>query len=225
MQLRDFVCLATFILLVLPIQAIAEPAAPTLTYSVNGFTVTASWTGIPGASEYKLSYAPNPYTGPDSISSLNVGDQTSFSATLWEGADFFIAVQAGDGQDFSEYSNVKSFSIASTIVNLSGNWAMTQTAGPNNCGLPIGKIDNYTIVAVHKDNSVSAQTPYATYSGNVTGNTATLSGSFQLDQAVQTDTLSLAILPDANKVSGSVSTTVTAAGFSCSATSSITGTR
>lgn len=90
---------------------------------------------MPGATKYKLSYAPIPYTGPESIASLDVGNVTTFSANLWEGAGFYVAVQTGDDTGFSEYSNI---TIASASVNLNGNWTTTQTWGPNNCGYLVG---------------------------------------------------------------------------------------
>ncbi len=64
------------------------PAAPTLTVTTAGTTVTASWSTIASATGYTLSYAPYPYTGPDSIVSADMGTQTGISVTLWEGAGF-----------------------------------------------------------------------------------------------------------------------------------------
>jgi len=122
MKLRLVIFPATLsVLLGSSVQLIAAPSAPTLTHSISGLTVTTSWTNVPGATEYKLSYAPIPYTGPESIASLNVGGVTSFTANLWEGAAFYIAVQAGDGNEFSEYSNIDNFSLVPSSANLSGN--------------------------------------------------------------------------------------------------------
>lgn len=115
MKSRIISYLIALVLFGFSMQALAEPIAPKLIFSINGLTVTAAWTKVPGATEYKLSYAPFPYTGPESIGSFDVGGQTSFSATLWEGAAFYIAVQAGNEQGFSEYSNIKNFTI-STIA-------------------------------------------------------------------------------------------------------------
>ncbi len=89
----------------------ASPIPPTLTNAINGLSVTVSWTNVLGATKYKLSYAPIPYTGPESIASLDVGNITSFSANLWEGAGFYVAVQAGDDTGFSEYSNISNITI------------------------------------------------------------------------------------------------------------------
>jgi len=112
MKSRFITYLTALVLFGFSMQAFAVPTAPTLIYSINGLTVTAAWTDVPGATGYKLSYAPFPYTGPESIGSIDVGGETSFSATLREGAAFYIAVQAGNEQGFSEYSNIKNFTIS-----------------------------------------------------------------------------------------------------------------
>ena len=82
---------------------------PTLTVMTAGTTVTASWSTIAGATGYTLSYALYPYTGPDSIVSVEMGSQTSISAGLSKGAAFYVAVQAYDSAGSSGYSNIKYF--------------------------------------------------------------------------------------------------------------------
>jgi len=225
MQLRTFAYLVTLISFVFSMQVVAAPTAPTLTYSINGLTVTASWTSVPGASEYLLSYAPVPYTGPDSIASLNVGNQTSFSATLWEGAAFYIAIQAGDEQGFSEYSNIENFTIPQSIADVSGNWSMIETLGPNNCGEAPGFKDNYIAAVNQTGTSLTVQTPDGPLNGNLIGNTLSLTGIFHEDGFIADYTTNLSILSDGNQVSGSASWIITFGDFSCSGTSSITGSR
>jgi len=184
MKLIIVTYLTALVLTSLSIQAVAAPSAPTLTHSINGLTVTTSWSSVPGAIEYTLSYAPIPYTGPESIASLSVGGQTSFSATLWEGAAFFIAVQAGDGLGFSEYSNIDSFTITTSSVNLTGNWAISETQGPNNCGENPNFKWDYTITINQIGLSITASSNSCTScgsgglditAGNIVGNTVTLS--------------------------------------------------
>jgi len=85
--------------------------APTLTVSTAGTTLSLSWTSVAGATGYTLSYAPDPYTGPDTIETFPLGNQTSWSATLWDGAAYFVAVQAYDDAGSSEYSNIEYFVI------------------------------------------------------------------------------------------------------------------
>ena len=89
----------------------SAPTAPTLTVTTSGTTVTASWTTIAGAIGYTLLYAPYPYTGPDSIVSVDMGIQTGISVNLWEGAAFYVAVQAYNSAGNSNYSNIELFLI------------------------------------------------------------------------------------------------------------------
>jgi len=91
------------------IRASNTPAAPTLTVTTSVTTVTASWTTVAGATGYILYYAPYPFTGLDSIGSGDVGNNTSFSATLWPGAAFFVAIKAYNSAGSSDYSNIELF--------------------------------------------------------------------------------------------------------------------
>ena len=84
---------------------------PTLTVTTSGTTVSLSWTSVAGATGYTLYYAPYPYTGPDSIENIPMGTQTSISASLWEGAAFYVAVQAYVSGKSSGYSNIEYFII------------------------------------------------------------------------------------------------------------------
>jgi len=208
MKIRFVTLLATlFVLLGSSVQLTAAPSAPTLTHSISGLTVTTSWTSVPGATEYKLSYAPIPYTGPESIASLNVGGITSFTANLWEGAAFYIAVQAGNGNEFSEYSNIDNITIAASAENLSGNWRITETWGPNNCDYPVGTQYDYYVTFTQSGNSITADRSSDLLSGNLVGNTATLTSSYVDDTEedeyyAEIDTMKLTILPG-NKISGS----------------------
>jgi len=92
-------------------------AAPVINVTTSGTTVSLSWTSVPGATGYTLSYAPYPYTGPDSIGNIPMGTQTSMSASLWEGAAFFVALQAYDSLETSGYSNIELFTIDSSRSN------------------------------------------------------------------------------------------------------------
>jgi len=89
--------------------AVAPPVAPTLTMSVYGTMVVASWSSVPGAVGYTLSYAPYPYTGPSSISSIDMGTQRMLLVNLWPGAAFYVAVQAYNSAGSSGYSNIMYF--------------------------------------------------------------------------------------------------------------------
>jgi len=90
--------------------------APTLTVSTAGTTLSLSWTSVAGATGYTLIYAPAPYTGPDTIGSIPLGAQTSMSASLWNGAAFYVAIQAYDSSKSSGYSNIEHFIINTFAV-------------------------------------------------------------------------------------------------------------
>ncbi len=90
---------------------VTPPAAPTLTVTTAGTNVTISWNAVSGATGYTLFYAPSPYTGPETIGSVDMGTQTGISVNLWEGAAFYVAVQAHNSAGSSDYSNIEGFVI------------------------------------------------------------------------------------------------------------------
>ncbi len=114
---RYLVSFFAFLLYFVSMVANAAPVAPVLTYSINGSNITVAWTNVPDATAYKLSYAPDPYTGPESISSIDMGMQTSFSVLLWEEAAFYVAVQAGNDQGMSGFSNIENINISAPSTN------------------------------------------------------------------------------------------------------------
>jgi len=91
------------------------PTEPTLNLTTSGTTVTASWSSVMNAIGYSLFYAPYPYTGPDTIGSVDMGSQTVASFDLWRGAAFYVAAQAYNGVGNSGYSNIEYFIIGSSI--------------------------------------------------------------------------------------------------------------
>jgi hypothetical protein len=93
----------------LPAAAVPDP--PTLTLTVDGTRVTLSWGSVLNATGYTLCYAPNPYAGPDSIRSIDMGDRTGAAFDLVKGAAFFVAVRAYNSFGSSGYSNIVGFEI------------------------------------------------------------------------------------------------------------------
>lgn len=85
------------------------PAAPVLTITTSGINVSINWTTVTGVAETILSYAPYPYTGVDSIVTVDMGTQTGLSIDLWEGAAFYVTVQAYNSFGNSAYSNIELF--------------------------------------------------------------------------------------------------------------------
>jgi hypothetical protein len=90
---------------------VTPPAAPKLTVATTGLSVTISWDVVSSATGYTLFYAPHPYTGPETIRSVDMVIQTSISVNLWQGAAFYVAVQARNSAGSSGYSNIGFFSI------------------------------------------------------------------------------------------------------------------
>jgi hypothetical protein len=84
---------------------------PVLTYQTNGANLSVTWTAVPGAQGYVLSYAPYPYNGYDVIQAIDVGNVTNFGAELWDGAAYMIAVRAKNSQGDGEDSEFQHFTI------------------------------------------------------------------------------------------------------------------
>jgi len=91
--------------------AFANMQATPLSVEQNAKTVTVSWEPVEGAAGYRLYYAPYPYTGPDSIADIDMGNQTTFSLELPSGVAFYVAVTAYNELDESDFSNIESFVI------------------------------------------------------------------------------------------------------------------
>ena len=94
-----------------PVTIRASISAPTLTVTTVDTKVSFSWTSVSGATGYTLYYAP--YPGVTSIGSIDMGNQTSFSANLSEGNAFYVAIQAYNNNESSVYSNICYFILTS----------------------------------------------------------------------------------------------------------------
>ncbi|MBC8420934.1 MAG: cytochrome C [Desulfobacterales bacterium] len=90
-------------------QAISSP--PIFSVIVAGTKVTGFWSAVEGATGYLLSYAPSPYTGPDTIVTLDMGTLNTISVDLQPGAAYLAAVQARDSTGLSVYSNIEGIKI------------------------------------------------------------------------------------------------------------------
>ena len=121
-----------------PLSHRSALAAPNLMVTTSGTTISLSWTSVAAATGYTLYYAPSPYTGPDSIGSIDMGTQTGISVNLWEGAAFYVAVQAYDSVKSSGYSNIEYFIIdtPSTYTNSLGQTFVLLPAGTFTMGSP-----------------------------------------------------------------------------------------
>ena len=113
--------------------SLAAPAAPQMSYALNGLNLTIDWTTVPDATKYTLYYAVYPYHAGDTIYSMNNGNSTTFSIDLWNDAAYYIAVSAGNAQGSSGYSNIEYFIIKDHELEWEDKRAMgsarTQFAG------------------------------------------------------------------------------------------------
>lgn len=89
----------------LPVASL--PNAPTLTVSVAGTATTLFWNTVANAGGYVVYYAPAPYTGPDSITGIDVGENTWKSINFGNGASYLVAVKAYNDLGSSGYSNIE----------------------------------------------------------------------------------------------------------------------
>jgi len=94
-----------------PINKLTMPTPPILSMHKVGLQLRGGWPYEVGIEGYKLYYAPFPYTGPDSIKSVDLGDKLSFVYNLNDGDSYYIAVKAYNKTSESDFSNIELFSI------------------------------------------------------------------------------------------------------------------
>jgi hypothetical protein len=78
---------------------------------VTGSTVTLSWDPTFGANGYTIYYAP--YPDADYVGSMDVGNRTTVTFDVWQGAAFYVAVQAYNENETSDLSNIEIFVVVS----------------------------------------------------------------------------------------------------------------
>ena len=91
-------------------------STPILALSTSGTHVSASWTASVGATGYRLFYAP--YPNAEYTSVIDMGSKTGFSIDLFEGAAFYVFVQAYNSQGSSGDSHMRSFFIISHSLSI-----------------------------------------------------------------------------------------------------------
>ena len=104
--------LILLILLLVSFEIQAQLSAPSLHITTEELEVSLSWSTNDEALGYKLLYAPYPYQGGQAIETIDMGNTTSFTVDLWQGAAFYVAIQAYDiNHQNSGYSNIGFFQI------------------------------------------------------------------------------------------------------------------
>ncbi|HNP26534.1 MAG TPA: endo alpha-1,4 polygalactosaminidase [Nitrosomonas sp.] len=93
---------------------VIEP--PAVEVTKNRTAVSITWPPVLNATGYRLLYAPYPYTGADSVQSVDMGGQTALSVELWDGAAFYVAVTAYDDSASSNLSNIELFYLSAAPV-------------------------------------------------------------------------------------------------------------
>lgn len=111
-----FIILLFFLLLTNNLALAEKLEPPSIVVTQDHTKVSVAWPPVPNASSYKLFYAPFPYTGTESIHSIDIGDATFISAELWDGASFYIAVSAQNDMGSSDFSNVELFFLSAAPV-------------------------------------------------------------------------------------------------------------
>ncbi|RLA25466.1 MAG: hypothetical protein DRQ62_02500 [Gammaproteobacteria bacterium] len=105
------------------LNAQAQPAAPVLHVDSEGLQLALHWSKVDNALGYRLLYASYPYNSGDTIHSIDMSTETHFSIGLWQGAAFYVAVQAYDTQQQSSgFSNIGFFQIQDRGANYRQYW-------------------------------------------------------------------------------------------------------
>ena len=90
------------------------PPAPRLQMERSGLLIKLNWEDDHAASGYRLHYAV--YPSATNGGSLDVGKETFFSATLWNGAAFYVWLTAYNSSGESQFSNIEHFVIDNKVV-------------------------------------------------------------------------------------------------------------
>ena len=109
MKTYNKILLSVFFLLTSKFVFAEAPQPPSIVVTQDRTTVSVEWSPVSGADGYQLLYAPYPYTGPDSIETIEMSDTTFISSELWDGAAFYIAATAYNNDGSSGFSNIELF--------------------------------------------------------------------------------------------------------------------
>lgn len=90
-------------------SATAQLSTPRLAIGTDKQSLSLHWDSVVGASGYRFYFAPYPYTGPESIQSIDMGSALSVEGELPEGSSYYVAVEAYSDLAISTLSNVEYF--------------------------------------------------------------------------------------------------------------------
>lgn len=90
----------------------APPAAPFVSYAVNGLSASATWKSVGGAQGYRLYWAEYPVKVPvKTIQHTDLGEQTNFAAELNTGDMLYVTITAYNQDGESDFSNIELIAI------------------------------------------------------------------------------------------------------------------
>ena len=170
------------------------PSAPRLSVSTSGVTLSLAWPALGNADGYTLFYAPYPYQGPETIGRIDRGLQAGGTFNLFEGAAYYLAVQAYNDFGDSPYSNVEYFIIGYSL-----------SVSPGSLSISEGQTGSCTLSG--------GTGPYGAASSNTSVATVSVSGSTLYVTGVSAGSATITVW-DSGGDSGTVSVTV--AGSACS---------
>ncbi len=128
--------------------------APKLTVTIDGTKVTLSWNKVNGASYYLVHYAQYPYDNPETIKTIDVGDNINAVNELSHGCAYHVAVKACDVSGFncSDYSTIHDVKIplASSFKNSLGQEFKLIPAGTFTMGSPPDEPGRYSVETQHQ---------------------------------------------------------------------------
>jgi hypothetical protein len=166
----------------------SKPTKPRLSVSTSDVTLSLSWTAQANGEGYTLFYAPYPYTGPETIGTIDMGAETGGSFSLWEGAAFYLAVEAYNSFGNSGLSNIEHFIMGYSL-----------SVSPSSHSLSAGQAGSCTISG--------GTTPYSAVSSNTAVATVSVSGNILSVTGVSEGSATIT-LSDSGGDSGTISVTV-----------------
>jgi hypothetical protein len=120
----------------------APLSTPMLALSTSGTHASASWTASTGATGYRLFYAP--YPNADYTGVVNMGTKTGFSMNLFEGAAFYIFVQAYNSHGASGYSDMGNYFVISHSLSITPSTLNLLADQTRNCNVSDGTGSSYS---------------------------------------------------------------------------------
>ena len=101
--------------------AFAQLDSPRLATAIDGQQVSLNWTSVVGAAGYRFYFAPYPYTGPNSVESIDMGAQLTLQGELPEDSSYYVAVEAYVDSASSALSNIEYFVINNAFIPFSSS--------------------------------------------------------------------------------------------------------